>query len=333
MLDKQKNRALEKGTEWNPDQEEYKVAKELSTAMINGQEVAIRGPMLQEAIAKQVGGLDANYTAVDKDAWIREVLDVAEYFKPKWVKQPSPEMYRQTGARYLVKQSDGWEQCILCFRCADDQHKASDEHKRRVSETAAGDQLIGWCLSSRRFTKPHAGMTDLPTLDNGKRFWGKFLDDNMPRLVWDKLGKGCSLEAKIGKGVFGTRRLSAEDVLEISLAMVTYKGDGKYDHTVDFGVTLHTMQLIDPVDPPKELELPTGRSWWPVCWVQWKTEVYDNWYGDQVEQYRTHQLSGATVVWVVCWYQLFDSDWVMTLWPVRLRQLTLRAEPPLRPER
>ena len=88
----------------------------------------------------------------------------------------------------------------------------------------------------------------------------------------------------------------------MQLAAVTYKGDGKYDPAVDFAVSVHTMQLIDPSDPPKELELPPGRSWWPVCTVSWKSEANDNWFCDSAEEYARLQQAGAMAVFAVCWY-------------------------------
>ncbi len=56
----------------------------------------------------------------------------------------------------------------------------------------------------------------------------------------------------------------------------------------------------------------------PAVWVQWKGEHQDLQHRGSDAEYRSRQLQGMCVIWVACWYQLWDGVWVIVLWPVYL---------------
>ena len=77
-------------------------------------------------------------------------------------------------------------------------------------------------------------------------------------------------------------------------------------------------QLISPADEEKNITAPDGKGWWPVCWVSWKNEAEDNRFSGSESDYHSGQLSGEVLIWIICWYQLFDKGWILVLWPTYL---------------
>jgi hypothetical protein len=147
-----------------------------------------------------------------------------------------------------------------------------------------------------------------------KEWWGNNVE-TMVALTWDKLNKGSCFEFSLPGWGSWKKRVAAKETANIQLASIMYKGDGKYDEKLDKVVLWDHMTLIDPRDAPKLLQ---GRSWWPVCVVSWVDEHKDLSFWGTDAEYRSHQARGLLPVFVICWYQLFDNDWVMILWPVML---------------
>ena len=122
------------------------------------------------------------------------------------------------------------------------------------------------------------------------------------------------------------------------MGAVTYSGTGKYmsgkDRMVLWGdipgqarvfdegapvpAPAYMDQLISPADEEKNITAPDGKGWWPVCWVSWKNEAEDNRFSGFESDYHSGQLPGEVLVWIICWYQLFDKGWILVLWPTYL---------------
>ena len=246
------------------------------------------------------------------DLW-QLMEDHTELFKPRWIKDPSQRSISDVERRYTV-QKDVWAStCTLCDKETCEAHRCSAEHQKRVRETAAGDELIGPCsrLSRRRFS---GGLCGALTAAAMKEWWGNNVE-TMVALTWDKLNKGSCFEFSLPGWGSWKKRVTAEETTNIQLGSIMYKGDGKYDEKLDKVVLWDHMTLIDPRDAPKLLQ---GRSWWPVCVVSWVGEHKDLSFWGTDAEYRSHQARGLLPVFVICWYQLFDNDWVMILWPVML---------------
>jgi hypothetical protein len=149
-----------------------------------------------------------------------------------------------------------------------------------------------------------------------KRFWGTKLE-SFADLVWDRLRKGDVFEASIPGWGKRACRLQYRDLSNIELCSATYKGDGKYDAFVDYAVRWE--ETAERSGVGDTFVAGSDRGYWPICWVTWRSERSDVGFAGTEEQYRMAQLRGTCAVWVICWYQLFDSTWVMCLWPVFLR--------------
>ena len=147
-------------------------------------------------------------------------------------------------------------------------------------------------------------------------------------------------EVKLWPSSKHVRHITVDEVLEIWMGSISYSGTGKYTGTDDRMVlwdqtpgTLPELDADAPIPAPAEdwspcweepadeaqmIATPPGRGWWPVCWVQWKGEAADNWYNGSESEYRSLQERGLVKIWVVCWYQLFDGNLYLTLWPTYL---------------
>jgi hypothetical protein len=95
---------------------------------------------------------------------------------------------------------------------------------------AACDEMIGCCSlqSIRRFSRIGAGMMgDISQKALlGFCFWGNV--NMMPRILWDRLHKGCKIQLRIpGFGKQG-KLLTVDNILSIGFAPVSYPGQGKY---------------------------------------------------------------------------------------------------------
>ena len=123
-----------------------------------------------------------------------------------------------------------------------------------------------------------------------------------------------------------------------------YSGQGKYDPSVDScvlwdnipwtselpdhvversGGGAHFERLIDPADGAKaQLMGDSKRGWWPVCTVSWRNEHIDMSFRGSSNANIQHRLGGLTITWVICWYQLFDGDWELVLWAVRIQPVS-----------
>ncbi len=257
-------------------------------------------------------------------------FDYDEYFRPKWVREAGTEAVKCVEERYATKKPhptcSTWlcDYCVLCAKWDDSNHRNSNEHRTRVNETAEGDVMLGMATSSRRFTQNVCGLPDYVTKRGMKLFWGNKVE-NMPSLLWDRMRQHTTFEVQIPGWGKQRRTLKYSDLSDIRLCSVTYAGTGRYNPYSDFAVRWEDTPdeqddgLDRLIDPQKEYKAPLGKGFWPVCWVSWRTEAYDVGFRGTMEEYHAAQVAGRIVIWVICWYQLFENVWVLVLWPVSLR--------------
>ena len=278
---------------------------------------------------------------------IEYFFTVEEYFTPKYSPKPQHQASRDlVHKRYVIpKQSDGstywW--CVLCGKYYNESHGVSSMHSQRVEETAAVDEMIGLCTTTRRFS-PSPGLASGLNARDFKLFWGERVHE-MPAILRNRLLQGAKIQIKLpGFGKQG-RILGHSDILSIGMACVSYPGQGQYnvqsacserairweelceDKIPDtYG---HFDRLIDddhqkqpePTDGVKNCSLrdqiPAGSGWWPACIINWHSQHTDSGYTTR-EGYFTAVIGGVCVVYVVCWYQLLDGGHIITAWPIRL---------------
>jgi hypothetical protein len=115
-------------------------------------------------------------------------------------------------------------------------------------------------------------------------------------------------------------------VRTVELAAATYPGQGKYEDATDRIVPFGKFErLIEDDGFYKESSdgnkrgwhSPKGHGWWPVCMITWDTQHLDHGY-QTAELYFRDMLSGLVMCYVVCWYQLFDGSFVLSVWAVRI---------------
>ena len=259
-------------------------------------------------------------------------------FEPLFVKQASLDQFEMVQKRYVVKVDARAEKCLLCNKHWDEgRHGKNDEHVRRVHETARGDEMLGPCLSCRRFQNTPGCL--FLNKQSMRDFWGHSVAA-MAQKIWHRVWQeSVCFEAKLWPSPT-PKRIHAANVLDIRMGSITYSGTGKYatseDRMVLWDQTPGTVpvfdhaapvpepeeqfidRLIDPVNEPKVISTPPNKGWWPVCWLSWKGEATDNLHDGTESDYRSLQLAGSLRVWIVCWYQLFDGSRFLTLWPTYL---------------
>ena len=313
---------LANGLPWE-EREHHYVDKKAADVIKDGAKVL--DPDEANRLAGVVKGL-SDKQQFSKEELMELMMEYEEFFRPRWVKEPTEAAIISVERRFIKPRSDpqwpGWNGswCLLCLKWSDDKHRSCAEHQTKCKEMAAGDVLIGESESSRRFENTLAGMERHLTRNNMTMFWGSSLDV-MPRLLWDRLRQDAKCEVQIPGWGKHRKYLKYSDVQDATLVSVTYKGQGKYETDQDVAVRWEdtTDRLIDPADAPKHLEGSKERGWWPAVWVQWKGEHQDLQYHGSDAEYRLRQLQGMCVIWVACWYQLWEGVWVIVLWPVYLR--------------
>jgi len=258
---------------------------------------------------------------------------INEAFAPRFhVKPVDVNRCFAVQGRYTVLLGN-WREpyCTLC-KAYMSGHENSANHKKKVEEMTACDEMIGPCScdSMRRFSE-RPGLRGVVSRKGMMHEWGTHVHQ-MVALVYDRLHSGVRLEAAIPGWGKSKRYIGIDEIMGIGMAAVTYPGCGKYCPGVDVAVRWEDMledapadyghfeQLI-PEDAYKQgfFKAPEGRSWWPVCIASWKSEASDCGWRGSSEEYRIRQQEGFCVVWVLCLYQLWDGTWVLCLWPVYLR--------------
>ena len=305
--------------------------------IVNGQEIS--DPKTAVETQNKVKLLTDNSTR--EDMMHRFVVDVGSLFSSWFEPKAQYDEYMRS-ERQWTETREGWEYCLVCKKWSTPEHKSNNrEHIAKINELGATDRMIGSADSTRRFsTSP--GLQGFLAKDPFRRHWGSRVDTAMIRLTWQRLHDGAKLEVDMGHawnaGVNAKKSnykltIGGEDILSIGFAAVTYGGDGKYRNggpdadvaifwseapeTLDFGA----FDTLIP-DGARKMEdftrPPQGRGRWPVTTIWWKTQAGDHGYMDERE-YRSRVMRGLLCAYALCWYQLTDGTWILTVWPIYFR--------------
>lgn len=276
------------------------------------------------AQARKVADADV-MTAPEKIMYLTEI---DHFFAPKFAAKPqSAKSVALVNQRYVILR-DGHQFCVLCSKWCDGNHLDSSGHIQRAEETASADEMIGICFSGRRY-EVTPGVTLPLTAKNVRRYWGENIH-NMPALLRNKMQAGCTIQVQMpSMGKKAHRVLALDDIRSIGLGMVSYPGQGKYkpDAAIPERCVRWDWLEEDLVAPEEgvgedtpfilDTPIPSNSGWWPVCIISWNTEHTDHGIATR-EGYYTQVINGVMTCYILCWYQLMDSTWVITAWPVLL---------------
>jgi len=140
--------------------------------------------------------------------------------------------------------------------------------------------LAGIAQGLRRQTKDTRGMMKPCTKQNMYGYWGDALEHLVP----------CAMKIIKNRGALyinsreNGRRVESEDIRGLELAAVSYKGDGKYDHST----LLLWQDIPDTSEHQHNFNLlpPHGQGWWPVINIV------------------CHELHRRDSCLIICFYQL-----------------------------
>jgi hypothetical protein len=302
-----------------------------------------------QLIASLIEQYDASKLTLEERMNFMRQID--ELFAPKFAMEPKSKLsWDECHNRYMSLRGE-WQQwyCDLCEKYADDNHSSSAQHKLRLNEMAAADEMVGPCGSKRRF-EPQPGLQLGLTRKRFRSFWGAQVD-NMPKLVQDRLNEGATIEVSF---FTGKRKitLTKERIVNLGFGCVSYPGTGKYCPQIDKCIRWEDLsetplledmpmsgnceQLIDEKNEDQAGMLAkmssmekhmdgtvvrgrdgSVRGWWPVVIINWDTIAQDHGFMDHREFFR-QQAAGLIPLYVTCWYQLADGSWVLVAWPVFL---------------
>lgn len=153
-------------------------------------------------------------------------------------------------------------------------HCHSGPHLVKIEEHALGTLLAGPTSTARRYEKDTTGMPGKLTKRACLSYWGEALD-NLPNAAHKIVHrKGAIFINGTAKG----QRISPEMIDSLTLGVVSYKGDGKYDHSTYW----HWHLIPDSEDHIHDesyglkeyLQPPPGQGWWPVIAIWPKKDVY-----------------------------------------------------------
>ncbi len=283
----------------------------------------------------------------------RLMEDLTNYFRADFEETCESEWrLRECETRHTVPYGE-WKQpfCLLCSKFSDYNHNLSQEHKKRLNETARRDNMVGWALSVRRYSR-HAGLPGRCTVAAMREFWGHSIDSRMVALLWSRLEKGAKFQVDMtpewgrSRGKPQYKEFGIDQVKNITFAAVSYSGSGKYtEHDVSLpwhdlvaeehdsaissidawkGEDLHFERLIPDghsKQPEQQDDCGYGKSvdgsrgWWPVCLVHWREEARDHGMEDELK-YLHEQRLGLRPGYAICWYQLTDGRWALTIWRI-----------------
>ena len=283
----------------------------------------------------------------------RLMVDISEFFKADFEEKCDSEWkLKECEDRHIVPFGE-WQQpyCLLCSKYSNDTHLCSLEHKKRVNETACCDSMVGWALSTRRHSR-HAGLPGRCTPTLMRQFWGHSVDSRMVALIWSRLEQGAKFQVDMSpewgqqRGKPWYKEFGLKEVKDITFAAVSYIGTGKYQEIdralpwdellneehesniesieqKDVG-DLHFERLVDDnYHKQKDGEgfgrpVDANRGWWPISIVHWWNEARDHGMADELE-YLHQQRLGLRPEYALCWYQLTNGQWILTLWRVITR--------------
>ena len=323
----------DKGGEFTPllGHEEYREQQRKNMVVITDPGVASLDRPAAEIIAENLKRLDEHKLSTEEMMVFVAQLD--SHFRPKYSPKPNTkEAWDKAHYNMMVYRGNGQYWCRLCDKMCtggggQDGHTCSSAHRIRVEEQAAADEMCGEAKSARRFERT-SGFEGVLHHDwsEFKDFWGMSIE-NMPEVVWSRLRAGTRLE--IDMPHWGKKAKISIDhtrVCTVELAAATYPGQGKYDDATDRIVPFGKLsRLIEDDGFYKESSngdkggwhSPPGRGWWPVCMITWDTQHLDHGY-QTAELYFRDMLSGRVKCYVICWYQLFDGTYLLSVWAVRI---------------
>jgi hypothetical protein len=282
-----------------------------------------------EIIASNMKTLSEQKFTLEERVHFARSID--EHFRPKYSPKPKDrESFERAHYNALAARGPGEWFCRLCkkavFSGPHDSHTTSALHRQRCEEQAACDEMCGVAESVRRFEEG-CGYTGVLTedWDGFKRFWGCNVT-NMTEIVWSRLRSGNKLEVDMPHwGKKSKIQLGIDRIRTVEMAAVTYPGQGKYDASRDCLVPYGKFERLIEDDgfykagsdgSSKGWSSPPGRGWWPVCMITWDTQHVDHGYSS-AEVYFRDMVSGRVMCYVLCWYQLFDGTFVLSVWAVR----------------
>ena len=325
LLAHAKKKAIENGEEWvERTGEEHR--QDQRAAMIHqvssdSGSIKIKSSSVTQAMTSEqlVGALIAKANrkkiTIEERMWHLSSIDA--YFAPKYAEKPRcPKSEDIVNDRFIVKQgSEGHMFCTLCNKWDSDTHRSSQMHKERCSEMALCDEMVGLCNSTRRWS---SGLANPICKSSFRSHWGKDID-NMPRLLKDRLAKGCRITVTMPHwGKKGKKTIGLDDIMSLGFCAVTYPGSGKY-RTINSAVPDRALEWSEiPEDEPLvELmdELPNDAIWWPATVINWHDQHIDHEYSSR-DEYFTKVISGILCIFVLCWYQLMDDSWELQAWPI-----------------
>jgi len=269
-----------------------------------------------EAVNHIIHKAETNRFTVTELMELKGVID--NFFNPSFVVKPNTqESVAQVQRRYVVPR-EGYPYCILCSKWSNETHLSSTEHVKRAEETAAADEMIGPCVSIRRFSST-PGMVGPLSKSAFRRFWGADVDTNMPQLLMDRLKKGCTIEVMMRSISKKAKRvLRMEDVRSVGFSAVSYPGQGRYATAGQQPErAIRWEDLTEDAETHLQHSIPPNSGWWPALIVTWHTEHLDHGY-DTREEYFPQVCVGILTVYVICWYQLVDGSVCLTAWPILL---------------
>lgn len=345
MLESSRKRAEAEGREFVViDREEYR--EQQRKKMLIVLQPTDQTKTTQELISEEKTRNDKNKFSTEEK--MRYTFAIDEFFRPKFVQSPMDErIYYDCHARYVLPR-DGAYYCYLCNKWADEVHTNSQLHVQRLLEMSSADEMIGTCVSFRRWEE-EPGLQGPLTRQRFMQFWGSKVT-NMIQIIRDRIMSGASI--KVAYSTKGRVFLNKGNTLNFGLCCVSYPGQGKYSDTFDRAVRWEDLQAEDQLqDAPMMMTggydqlidekncdqqqivdncgkeggerkymdgySMQGRGWWPAIIVTWDGEnlcfgTYDR------RAYYKLQNQGRLRVWVICWYQLCDGTNVMEAWPIYL---------------
>ena len=104
----------------------------------------------------------------------------------------------------------------------------SKMRKERLFETAAFDEMIGPAFSNRRWS-PTPGLTGPLNKTRQSFSFGSEVHERMGEILRDRLAKNAVLEIKHSRKRTSIVRKS--NVRSLGFCVVSYPGQGKYDHS------------------------------------------------------------------------------------------------------
>ena len=175
--------------------------------------------------------------------------------------------------------------------------------------------MIGVASSKRRFENT-PGLKGPLSHKAFRSYGGADVDSRMGEILRDRLMKGAQLEVKLTKRF--SRKITISNLIYCGMAFVSYPGSGKHNVNGDLPErAVRWEDIDDDEDTPTNATIPQTSGWWPALIVQWVEQHEDHGFATRSE-YFERVLVGCLTVYVVCWYQLVDGTYTLTLWPITL---------------